>query len=230
VTTIRLALGLGACTIALASLADASVLCRTRARAVVERTTCLAREVPIARGALGAQSGVEGPAGPTGPVGAPGRQAASIVDAAGTRVGPVIYLSPLPAEAPKASPIAYALFDHPAVGGTAQLGVDADGAGGGAVAYTGAGCTGTALVPIAGFFPILQIVHEAVFHPTTAVPPTVVKSVETANHSSSCTTITPNGGCCRDQGNPSPSGGYAVAERTTLTALGLRAPFSARAE
>jgi hypothetical protein len=214
-----------------ARAADASVLCRTRARVVVERTACGPRETPISRTALGAASGVEGPAGPAGAAGPAGRQAASIVDAAATRVGPVVYLFELPSQAGKTTPIAFALLDHHAVGGPSAFGITVDGVGAGSVAYSEAGCTGTALVPAAGLLPMLQTVHEVVFYPTTPAPPTVLRSIETADDSGGCTGVTPHGGCCKDYQQPqSPSRGFAVAERTTLAALGLRAPFGAHAE
>jgi len=230
VTPIRIALALATGILGVARPADAAVLCRTRARTVVERTACRPRETPIPRAALDVEPPAEGPGGAAGPAGASGRQAASLFDAAGTRIGPVVWLFELPANAGPSVAIAFALLDHQAVGGPAVLGIDDTGAGAGVVAYPGPGCTGTALVPGGTLLPMLQIVHDAVFYPTAAAPPTVLRSIERTDQSGGCATITAHGGCCVDQPGQVPVTGFATAERTTLGALGLQTPFVARAE
>jgi hypothetical protein len=225
---IRIAVAVVACTAAVATRhAGAAVFCGTAKRAVVERTACRPGETPIPRTELS----VDGAPGAAGPAGTPGPQAASFVDAAGRPVGPLLHVTFFPGQGRKGYATAYALFEDASVGGLAALGVDPAGGGGGTVYWTGAGCTGTALVQDRGLLPVLQTVNDAVFFPTTSAPPTVLRARETADTSTGCTALTANLGCCIDvTGNPSPTAGLAVAGRTTLGALGLQAPFAARVD
>jgi hypothetical protein len=214
-------------TVAAARPADAAVFCRAAERAVVERTACRPGETPIPRTELR----VDGAAGAAGPAATTGPQAASFVDAAGRPVGPLLHVTFFPGQIRKGYTTTYALFDDASVGGLAALGVDSAGGGGGTLYWTGAGCTGTALVHDRGLLPVLQTVDDAVFFPTASAPPTVVRAAETADTSTGCTALTANLGCCVDfTGNSSGTPGLAVAGRTTLGALGLQAPFVARVE
>ena len=227
--TARLALVAAASIAALAPAARAAVLCRTPTRAVVERSACRARETPIPL----VDVGPGGLAGSPGPTGARGRGAASIFDAAGTQVGPVFHVREYPqGTGGTGGPLAYALVDRAAVGGTAAFGVTRDGRGAGTVYYTDAACSGTPYIVGVQLLPELQIVQDTVFVPVTPAPRVDLRAYESADVDRTPCTITPRGGCCVVQNNPQSvaAGILAVAERTTLQALGFQAPFSARAE
>ena len=227
--TVRLALAAIAAVGAGVPAAEASILCRTQTRAIVERPACRTRETPIPL----VDVGPAGAAGSPGPAGAHGLGAASIFDAAGTQVGPVFYHREdrTIAYGP-GGPSTFALVDHPAVGGVAALGVTRDGRGAGTVYYTDAACSGTPFIVGVQLLPELQIVRDTVFFPVTPAPVTIIRAYESADVDRTPCAITPRGGCCVVQNNPQtvPAGIFAVAERTTLEALGFRAPFSARAE
>jgi hypothetical protein len=228
-TTVRLTLAVIAACAVPAGDAAAAILCRTPTRNVVERTACRARETSIPL----VDVGPAGLQGLPGPAGARGRGAASIVDAAGTTVGPVFWTRPVPSGSPGPWELAaFAVVDHEAVGGLAALGIVAQGDAAGTVLYSDTTCTGTALVVTAGFLPILQVIKDTVFMPVTPAPTTRVVAEETADPARTCTTPTPRGGCCVVMANPQTVGAgfLAVAGQTTLGALGLRGPFSARAE
>jgi hypothetical protein len=228
-TTFRLALALIAVAGGLARDAGASVLCRTPSRSVAERSSCRAREKAIPLVDVG-PAGLEGPAGPAG---TRGRGAASIVDAAGTPVGPVFWVRPTPAGSAGSWELtAFAVVEHEAVGGLAALGIVAQGDAAGTVLYADTACTGTPYVLPAGLLPLLQVIEDTVFLPVTPAPKVTLVAEETADPARTCATPTPRGGCCVVMANPQTvrAGFLAVAGRTTLGALGLRGPFSARAE
>jgi hypothetical protein len=210
---------------ALAAAADASVLCRTPTRAVVERTACKARETAIPL----VDVGPSGPAGEPGPAGAPGRGGASIVDAAGVVAGPLFHLDRRRA-LQSHDVLATALVDHPAIGGPAALAITRDGRGAGTVYYADAACAGTPHVVVAKLLPELQVVEDAVFLPVTPAATILARSYETASPFAPCgmEAKTSRGGCCLPIQQTIPAGTLAVAAETTLGELGLRAPFAAR--
>ena len=228
-TTLRLALALIAAAGGLARDAGASVLCRTPTRSVAERAACRAREKAIPLVDVG-PAGLEGP---TGPAGARGRGAASIVDAAGTRVGPAFWVRPTPAGSGGPWELtALAVVEHEAVGGLAALGIVAQGDAAGTVLYADTACAGTPYVIPAGFLPVLQVIKDTVFLPVTPAARTLVVAEETADPARTCASTTPRGGCCAILANPQnvSAGFLAIAGQTTLGTLGIRGPFSARAE
>ena len=227
--TVRLALAVVATIGALAPAAGASVLCRTPSRAVVERDACRARETQIPL----VDVGPSGVAGSPGPAGANGRGVASVFDAAGALVGPVFHQrEDRDGAYGPGGPSTFVVVDHVAVGGVAALGVTRDGRGAGRVYYTDAACSGTPFIVGVQLLAELQIVRDTVFFPVTPAPVTLVRAYESADVDRTPCAITPRGGCCVVENNPHsvPAGIFAVAERTTLEALGFRAPFSARAE
>jgi hypothetical protein len=194
----------------------------------VERAACRTREVHIPL----VDVGPAGAAGSPGPAGAPGLGAASIVDAAGTLVGPVFHHREDRSGAYGAGgPSTFAVVDHSAVGGAAAFGVTRDGRGAGTVYYTDAACSGTPFIAGVQLLPELQIVQDTVFFPVTPAPVIIIRSYESADVDRTPCAITPRGGCCVVQNNPQtvPAGIFAAAERTTLETLGFRAPFGARA-
>jgi hypothetical protein len=205
---------------AVAGPAEALVACKTRAGAVVVRDACRRKETPIDL----ATFGVAGPAGTPGATGSPGRAAAYVADAAGLELGPVVYAEGyLVGIAPSAGYVV-ALVQRDALGGAALLPVDFFGDGAGLVSYASTDCTGTALVANDALTPMLAIVNDTVFRPTASSPSVMVQSTEVKDQSQGCTSVTPRGGCCRTQ-MPFANPRLAVAEATTLAALGILAPF-----
>ena len=223
--TLPIALALAAT--ASAVTADASLLCRTPTRAVVERAACKAREAAIPL----VDVGPAGPAGDPGPAGAPGRGGVSIVDAAGVVAGPLFQLDRRRA-LNSYDVLATALVDHPAIGGPAALALTRDGRGVGSVFYTDAACAGTPHVVVAELLPQLQVVQDTIFLPVTPAGTVLVRSYETANPFTPCgmEAKTPRGGCCVATQLTIPAGTLAIAGQTTLGEIGLRAPFVARVD
>jgi hypothetical protein len=226
---VRLALTVAVAVGTLAPAAGASILCRTPTRAVVQREVCRPRETQIPLVDTG-PSGVEGSPGPAG---ANGHGAASVFDATGALVGPVFYQREDRGGAyGPGGASAFAVIDDAAVGGVAALGVTTDGRGAGRIYYTDAACSGTPFIVGVQLLPELQIVKDTVFFPVTPAPVTMVRAYESADVDLTPCAVTPRGGCCVVENNPHtvPAGIFAVAQRTTLQALGFQAPFSARAE
>jgi hypothetical protein len=71
-------------------------------------------------------------------------------------------------------------------------------------------------------------VNDTVFQPTTPSPPVTLQSSELRDQSLGCTSVTPRGGCCRPFVGS--FGTLLLSETTTLSALGLTAPFHASAQ
>jgi hypothetical protein len=117
-----------------------------------------------------------------------------------------------------------ALVQQDALGGAALLPVDFFGDGAGIVSYASTDCTGTPLVANDGLAPTLAIVNETVFRPTASSPSVMVQSTEIRDPSQGCTSVTPRGGCCRTH-MATANSTLAVAQATTLAALGIDAPF-----
>lgn len=204
----------------LASDVQALVACKTRSSAVVVREACKRREVPLDLAALGAQ----GPAGTPGATGPAGRAAAYLADANGVEVGPLVFaedqlFGPTPSVMVLAATIRHAM-----VGGGAVVQVDLLGELAGAVRYVSADCTGTPLIEAKTMARMLVGVKETVFHPVASSPEVTVASSEIGDQSGGCTSVTARGGCCIAS-TPFPLATLAVAETTTLSALGLAAPF-----
>jgi len=203
--------------------ADAAVLCKTRGDALVARETCRKKDIPFA-----VEPGPQGPAGSPGAKGATGRWPVRVVDAAGNDVGPAVYLEwylVLSGPSLVGLPIAYAVAQHPALGGAVLLGIDVQGNPTGAVYYASSDCTGPAVIRADGFMPVVEVIGDTVFVPSGPGAPAAASS-EGLNFNGGCSGVTPRGGCCRPFTGPL-SGAVAEATTTTLGELGLTRPFHA---
>ncbi len=178
-----------------ATQASATVLCRTRASAVVVRDACRAKETPIALDAVGAQ----GPAGNQGPKGPPGPSPVRLVDAQSREVGPALTIEwslAVSKDLLEGAPLIYVLVRRDAPAVPALLGIDYTGKPVGTVYYESTDCSGPAMTRGGTFLPVLHAVGDTVFVPGLPASVTIVKSNESSSFSPGCVTVTPRGGCC----------------------------------
>jgi len=215
-----LAIVLGLALLLPAGDARALVACKTRSGKVVVRDACRRKETGISL----AELGVPGAPGAAGAAGAPGRAALYLLDANGVEIGPVVNAVEFVGFLSSGDPHLHALIHGDQIGGAALIAADLRDGVVGTVSYASTDCSGSPLVAGNTLMPVLQVIVDTVFRPVQPAGAAMLQSTERSDPSLGCTSVTPRGGCCRSQ-SATPNNTLWTASTTTLSALGLHAPF-----